>query len=350
MKKTLIALAVLAASGASFAQVTLTGKLGVSLQKASTLATGGTVGGTQGLQVTDGDLAVTAKEDLGAGYSATAYINFATRGRATLSTGINRDATLTLGTPVGALTVGSVELPVHMSKGYGGAPSSFQDGHTPYQLIGDGDTNADIVTFRMPLGGLGLEASYYEVQPTATILTTGAATTTSTTAANTTTITAYALKADYTAGPLFLLAEYTGYQGNNKAGAASDLADGLGRLQLVGNYDFGFAKIGVGLQTKTKSVASQVSAGVSVPVGATVFGLSYFGRASQDVVNSTNGNGTLVAAADARSGYALGMQYNFSKTTNLYAGFVQYKGVGQSPTSTVETSDNAYRIRLMKSF
>ena len=91
MKKTLIALAVLAASGASFAQVSVTGKLGFSIQKSAEVAGGSA---NQGMQMADGDINFAAKEDLGGGMSITAKQAFQLRGRDTPVTA--RDASLTL--------------------------------------------------------------------------------------------------------------------------------------------------------------------------------------------------------------------------------------------------------------
>ena len=68
MKKTLVALAVLAASGASFAQVTLSGEFAYGF-----LATTDGAGNTaSGLGIDTGLLVFSAKEDLGGGYMAEA--------------------------------------------------------------------------------------------------------------------------------------------------------------------------------------------------------------------------------------------------------------------------------------
>lgn len=67
MKKTLIALAALAAAGASFAQVSLTGEVRAGYQKSSD---------GQGLALTDATIKVDVKEDLGGGMTAAAGIQF----------------------------------------------------------------------------------------------------------------------------------------------------------------------------------------------------------------------------------------------------------------------------------
>ena len=70
MKKTLIALAVLAASGASFAQVTITGNYTAGYRASS-------AGGadSSGLGNDTSLVTFTAKEDLGGGLSASAFMN-----------------------------------------------------------------------------------------------------------------------------------------------------------------------------------------------------------------------------------------------------------------------------------
>jgi predicted porin len=104
MKKTLIALAALAATGTTFAQATISGNLGMSWQQdPAVTATGGH---TQGLRMNDGEIYLTATESLGGGMSATARGGFTIRGRGTAIA--DRDGTVTLAGPLGSLTAGAV--------------------------------------------------------------------------------------------------------------------------------------------------------------------------------------------------------------------------------------------------
>ena len=108
MKKTLIAVAALAATGASFAQVTITGNIGASYQKSPVLVFSGpgSFPEAQGLFVHDGDVIFTATESLGTGMSITARGGVTLRGRGgAVGT---RDATVALTTPFGRITAGSV--------------------------------------------------------------------------------------------------------------------------------------------------------------------------------------------------------------------------------------------------
>ena len=80
MKKTLIALAALAVSGAAFAQVTMTGLVGFGFQKsASQTKSNANIG--SGMATVDGTINFTANEDLGGGMRAIASTEIQLRGR-----------------------------------------------------------------------------------------------------------------------------------------------------------------------------------------------------------------------------------------------------------------------------
>ena len=65
MKKTLIALAALAATGATFAQATISGNIGFSWQQSPVKAASGDGSHVQGFAINDGEIYISAKEDLG---------------------------------------------------------------------------------------------------------------------------------------------------------------------------------------------------------------------------------------------------------------------------------------------
>ena len=106
MKKSLIALAVLAASGASFAQVSVTGNLTYGYQS-TTMATANGAATTEmgGMGAETAKVVFTAKEDLGGGYAATATMKLNTAPGGVAN---GDDHTLMLATPVGALVLGTV--------------------------------------------------------------------------------------------------------------------------------------------------------------------------------------------------------------------------------------------------
>src|SRR3990167_310563 len=101
MKKTLIALAVLAASGASFAQATLSGNYTFGYKQTS----GGGVAQMGGFGTDTAAIKIAATEDLGGGMAASAQVTFANGNRGGAVAG--EDAFVKLTGGFGALTFGS---------------------------------------------------------------------------------------------------------------------------------------------------------------------------------------------------------------------------------------------------
>jgi hypothetical protein len=337
MKKTLVALAALAATGA-FAQVTVTGKLGFSVQKTADITT---TAASQGMRVTDGDVVFTATEDLGGGYKATASQAVLLRGRDTAVSG--RDATITLTTPVGALYAGAVESGPLLANAYAGAPMSFATGADSVVL--DGYNNIDVVGFKAPLGSVTVGVAHLELNSG---LGSNVASTLGNSAlaapAGISPINGNQISVGYAAGALAIDADYTVFSANtNMVGGM--LYDGHARTRVAGTYDMGVAKVGLGFQSKNHDVAGQYAFGISAPLGALTVGLTYSARNKQDVSAAYG-----LAAADARSGTTVALRYDLSKTTNIYAGYGVYSGMGAADTSGTDKYDNEYRIRLLKSF
>ena len=207
MKKTLIAMAVLAASGASFAQVTMTGNVGFGFEK-SPSQTASNANAGSGMTTTDGTINFTAKEDLGGGMSVIASTEFQLRGRtdATPSTtSVNgnsfrpRNASLAMITPVGVFSAGSVESPSGFFRTTSYTDSwntGLDGGNGPW----DGKANIDFVRYMVPVGAFQLSAWYTEV---------GAGVANGFVGLNATKITAPVLMVNYAAGPITAYADYT---------------------------------------------------------------------------------------------------------------------------------------------
>jgi len=144
------------------------------------------------------------------------------------------------------------------------------------------------------------------------------------------------------------------------------IVDGVVRTRIVGTYDMGAAKFGLGYQNKTGGSADQYVASVAVPMGSAVFGLDYTARAAQGVLdNGAAGAYAANALSNSRNGdkassaVGLGLTYNFSKTTNINASYITYNDAGANTLlnsantgagTTAAKLDTEYRIRLMKSF
>jgi hypothetical protein len=358
MKKTLIALAVLAVSGASFAQVVVSGKLGFAYQKDSKPDATATVA-NKGFAVSDGDVGFAATEDLGGGMSAKADLRVKLRGRDTTVTA--RDAILTLATPVGALTAGSVEEKTLLLSGFALANDSKDGTET---LVLEYTVNHDFVKFEAPVGPVKLSARYFELGYGDDGLpsTTGVS---QSTAGNSTTISGTTLGLNYSAGPVMAALDFTSYNGVagttltatpkfltnsgiSSTAKATELYDGLYRTRIVGSYDMGVAKVAAGYENRSKNLAAMYSVGVSAPVGPMVIGLNYANRAAQSSVLGNN-SVELVAAQNSRSSTGLVAQYNLSKTAYVSANYVTYTGVNPALTGS-DVADKEYKIVFMKSF
>lgn len=315
MKKTLVALAALAATGA-FAQVTVSGKLGFGYYKNGQNAV---VGGApeHGLHMTDGNLTFTATEDLGGGWKATAMSEFVSRGRGNAIAG--RDAKLDLVTPVGMLTLGSVESCSRLDN-VAGSPVSLPTGIDAALGPLDGCATLDIVAFNAPIGPLTVGVNYSD--------SIGAA------GAGAGAIKATQLTGAYNAGPLMLGLDHTTFQG------PTAYRDGLARTRFVASYDLGLAKLGFGHQMLNHDGAPQTSFSVNVPMGAVSLGLSYAVRQAQGASTLAGAN----AVEGARSGTAIGLKYDLSKQTNLNVSY------GTFTADAANQYDSTFRVRLMKSF
>ncbi len=340
MKKSFVALAVLAMTGAAFAQVSVSGKLGFSYQK-NTAVVGTTA--THGMAMTDGDLNFAATEDLGGGMSITAATAFASRGRNNAFEA--QDGSLSLKTNVGLLTLGSVESCSTLNN-VAGAPISLADGHDSGNAPLDGCANLDMAQFTLPLGDITLQYTYADSISRLNGDGSGTGAVNTSGAAGGGSLQSNTLKFGYASGPFAADLDFTVYAATaaiqgGVANGGGTYWDGLSRTRLTASYDLGVAKIGAGLQVNNHDKASQSSVSVNVPMGALSFGLAHAMRASQSA--STAYTGTAVTtAADSRSATAIGVDYKLGKMTTLNASYGIYSN----------TADNAseYRIRLLTAF
>jgi len=325
MKKTLIALAAVAATGAAFAQssVTLSGKFAVAY-------TSSEVAGAKksGLGVTDGDVVFAAVEDLGGGMKAGASMAVRVRGRGPAddgsATGLNsgvggRDGSVYLSGGFGTLTLGSIELGNGIiGLASAGAPVIGQDSGVTL----DKAANADILLYTSPAivtgltaraavvdsigapGGYGMQAAAAEMDGTL-------------------------LGVNYSAGALAVAADYTMFGQNAAAATSADT-----RTRVSGSYDLGSFKLGAGYQAKETFANvkdAQYMVGVSVPMGAYTAGLTYAAKDSDDNTKDA-------------TGYEFGVQYAFSKRTALQVAYRNLNVKGATP------ADTDLRVRLMHSF
>lgn len=340
MKKTLIALAVLAVAGAASAQstVAVTGKFAAAYTSTSTnnATNDGTDSGS-GFGVTDGNVTFAASEDLGSGLKAGVSLDVRVRGRGVGSVD-GRDAYVYLDGGFGNVTLGSIELGNGII-GLGGAdaPTQGLDGAgSPLGGVAIADVHtADILSYTSPsFSGANFKLVLIDSinAPGANGLQSAA-----------TTQDATLVGLDYARGALALSADYTKFGFNTVTNAAA--LDK--RFRISASYDLGMAKLGAGYEASTSQDVSagavvvgsssvddkQYILGVSAPVGGSmVVGANYTRH-----TNNAVGNTTI-------TGWDLGAQYNLSKRTNVQFG---YRRVAEE---TAANSNTSFRARLMHSF
>jgi predicted porin len=322
MKKTLIALAVLAASGASFAQATITGNytFGYKQTQAANAAS------QSGIGTDTAAIQFGASEDLGGGLKASAKVSFGGANRGSAVAG--EDAFVNLTGGFGSLTLGTVESANGLlAIGSSGAAGFGLDGTTN---VISGSSNIDVISYGLPLGsGLTLGASYVDRGATgATGLGEGSS---GTSAAQP----SFTLGVTYATGPLALKLDATSWTRKNDADVTATNNSNDNRYRLSAGYDFGAVRVSGGYSrlalsnTTGSAVRTEALVGVKVPVGAVTLGL--------DFAQSTNANNAVAAAIAAnedRSGYSLGASYALSKRTSVSASYLNWTTKGVDGTNT----------------
>jgi len=273
MKKSLIALAALAAVTAASAQstVTISGKLRYALESSET-TTGTTIYRGEGIARTDGDIVFTAVEDLGSGLKATANFAFQTGGRTAAAA--NRDGNLMLSGAFGTVAFGSIDAGNGIiTLGSGGAPTAQNDG-----VILPDSGNIDYFSYTTPsASGFSAKVTVGEAANTASAATGATSFAGLESGATVTTQDFVVVGVNYAVGPLTIAADMTDY-GNNAATAVA-----VSRSRISASYDLGVAKVGFGRESrdaKTSLTAASVNTtdtifGFSVPVGQLTLGAMF---------------------------------------------------------------------------
>lgn len=290
MKKTLVALAVLAASGASFAQATITGQYGFGYKQSSDAA-GANAGG---LGVSDSNVTFSASEDLGGGMKAAAQVKIDGLNRGGVGGG---DSWVALSGGFGTFSLGLAEYDTDTADQFG----TFMGATILGGKTGDSERIADFAQYATSFGPVGVSVRHTEADKG---LGAGAAGS-STQRENT-------IAVNYSAGPLTVKGDYTSF--DNKSTAAVDYDN---RTTLGGNYDFGVVKLGAGVQiTKlfTTGSTTETFVGASIPVGALAIGVDYLNTKIADT-NINDGTGT---------GYGVQALYSLSKRTAVRFRYASY--------------------------
>nr|WP_315493727.1 porin [uncultured Rhodoferax sp.] len=339
MKKSLIALAVLAASGASFAQVTITGnytagykssyqapRQGTAGQQAIQGVTqaiaggsgGNAVGDSSGLGIDTSLITFAAKEDLGGGMSVAAEMSIDGLSRGGVSGG---DSSLKLTTSVGRLTLQTYKPVDYLSGGISGVGGVGMDNKVfPSRGLKEG------VGFDTKLGPVFVGLAHLEQASVSSSTTSGVGMglgVGGAGAAGTTGQRLNSLSATYVGGALIANVNYLVYDGrtDNVNTSYKDV------IRTAASYDFGVAKLGGGLSVLTTTGGSTLTdsmIAVSVPLGALTLGANF----AQETSAGTIAQAALgVAAGDldqTRSGYGLSATYALSKRTSLIATYANW--------------------------
>lgn len=349
MKKTLIALAVLAASSASFAQVTITGifQTGYRTVTEGKASAAGDTTSTSGLGVHRSEVYFNVKEDLGSGYKASLRYGIGGLDRSGESnygsTGANgpvtgRDATMDMATPFGVISLSTTNLAdyLYATAGLDVAIKDLSDvANKPKLLIAR--TRNDGISYTLPLGPIGLTLAHYEADASAGLgLGVGAAGSKSQRYDQ--------LGVSYATGPLAGNIQYLSYDNRNGPTTNKD------QIRLGGSYDLGMAKVGLAYQVVNYESGKDISGkertpkvtqyllGASVPVGPVSVGLNYAKRTNDDF-----GVAGLYKDGD-QAGYLLGAKYSLSKRTSLD---FQYSNF-EAAVNAVDRSENMYLLMSHK--
>jgi hypothetical protein len=291
MKKTLIALAVLAASGASFAQVSITGNATYGYQVIS--APGSTNGG---FGIDGSSVTFASTEDLGGGNTVKASLVLDKTNRSGTGGG---DFGLNIAGAWGAIDMSLAEGSDYLSGAFVGL-----DG----KVFGSLGPATDGVSYKTPaiIPGLTFSLSHSEAE---NAFGAGAAGNVANTQRNNTVTAAYA------AGPLSVNVGFRSYD-NQDVGNKT-------RVRGKASYDFGMFALGAGFVETQKQTGTETltNVGVSAPFGA--FSLAADYGWNKNVAGST------------RSGYGIVGTYNLSKRTSVATKYYNYlAALGDSSNTT----------------
>lgn len=289
MKKTLIALAVLAASGASFAQVTLSGNYGVGVVTTS--------GAKTVLGQTDGGLTFAASEDLGGGTKVAVSQTLAFGKQGAAVTGDGGSVSVTGG--FGAAKFGTVCASAALGEAVVGGAYHFAHA----------------------LGG-GTDCREYQYGLyTAPTLVTG--------------LTAAVRIQNMAAGTAVLLDQFNATNNGLQARFNYNVGQFTSGFYAKSNsselhlgYNLGVVALKAGFDTQTTNGLKRSEFGATIPMGATTISMGYGVK--------TSAGGT----ADIK-GTQVGVNYALSKRTSIDAVY------GSFDNATVESSS---RVRLLHSF
>jgi len=329
MKKTLVALAVLAASGASFAQVTMTGEFTWGYKATTTDAAASPAASaatsSSGFGVDYSNINFMATEDLGGGTKVSVLmgIDGADRSNDGGTAVAGQNANITLTTGASKLVLATAQNNDYLSEGIAAVGNPVwisMDGK-----VFSGHTNSDSITYSYALGAVSLGYQYLEA---AADLGEGLGQTGSKNQARN------LIQATYKAGPLTANAGYAMYtnKADSTAGALAETKSNDTLARISASYDLGVASVGAGYANTKRVQGSNVDTfvAVAVPVGALTLGANWGQR-------KVDGNGVVGATDGTTAGYGIGAAYALSKRTQLVANYRSYEAVISAASKSTDT-------------
>jgi hypothetical protein len=294
MKKTLVALAVLAASGASFAQVTITGELAYGYLMTSTSGVD-----ASGLGIDTANVVLTSVEDLGGGTKLT--------GTAALKN-TDDDFSIALATAgAGKLTLARTKGADYLSGGIAGVGNAGLDGK-----ITSARASNDFVSYSFPVtSAISLGFTHVEDAKVGGIALTGiGAGATGNGAEQRRNL----VSADFNSGAIKANLGFGAYD------SYGDVATSYKSiLRAAASYDFGVVQLGLGIDNRNYVTGTRTDTliGLHTSMGALSGGISAASR-KYDSTNDVTKDGT-------RSGYSVRVGYALSKRTGVYMDYQNYK-------------------------
>jgi hypothetical protein len=322
MKKTLVALAAVAATGGAMAQAVMTGYIAFGYESATSSANAT----TSGMGMDDAEINFAIAETIEGVGKLSATMGFTNGGKGNAAVG--NDATIKLTTDSGtAVTMGTTKGASYLTGGVAAVGTNYN-----WDLSGrlfSGRTINDAVSIKIPLSqGLSLSVAHAEAAVSSYWTGTGAAGNGTEQRYNTASV-------DYSSGDLVANAGYRSY--DNTTNNSTSSANTRNRASV--SYNLGVAKVGVGYESTSYMYGNSKTdslLGVNVPVGGNLSLGAQFAQVS------TSGNASSSSNYN-RNGYLLGANYNLSKQTYIAAHYYNYDG-----GTTV--NPNGYGLFLYKGF
>lgn len=354
MKKSLVALAVLAASGAVLAQVTVKGNLTAGFSQTQ-LPTGVTAasgaGVTSGFGVDTADITFAATEDLGGGMKAGASLGLVNvvRGATPATVAPGNSGVLGFGpanTSVyvsgdfGKVTISTARATDYLTGGVAFVGGTFQDG----RVLSDRPIS-DSIAWSTTFGPVALSITHAEPDNVVGLGTgtSGASSATDTLQSST------ALGLRYTDGPLIADFGYALYDEGSTPANLGDKTD----TRFAGAYDFGAFKLGGGWRQRTGKTGDRTDMGLSaaVPMGALTLGANWVQRSiGGGYIGQKTSNITTGAANTVAVGYGLSANYALSKRTSFIADYTAFTRNSNTTNGTNTEFTNIYNLFLSHSF